>query len=198
MALSAQAAKFSGRDCGREAGMPCRLEVITEATYGQRIVGRSADGGNQQIAATLGVLKPVASQLGIGLVATAGLWNGGLMFEVGPRLRWYASPAVAVDVTPAFVARGRQVPQQGPVMLDAAVLYRNKIGLSVQLTSAPRVRFTYDQAGNPLANIANVPTLFAGVRLGSKPGRYGFLLDAVAALGTFVVFLIICSNGGCD
>ncbi len=202
--LGAQAASpLPARDCGRGVAIRCGPKVITEATYSLRLSGKP-EGSNHSggpefgnIAASFGVVTPVAERIGVGAVATVGLWSG-LYLGLGARLRFQASTKVAVDVTPTYlVARGGD-PGHPRGMLDAAVMFSDQVGISAQLTSFHVTSYDYTDPYNTTMTTRNRMALFTGLRLGSKPGRYGILADAVALAGVFGLYAVACHNGACD
>ncbi|MEO5799750.1 MAG: hypothetical protein ABIZ70_13835 [Gemmatimonadales bacterium] len=183
-------------------GAQSKSTFITEATYGTRLFG-GPDGVNNydgparfNVSAALGSLGRVSSRIDLGPIVTVGVWDD-LYLAAGPRLRVHASPKVAIDVTPQYVLnRGNQA--AGHALIDAAVMYRDQIGLSVQLGSFRQYRFGPSPTGEVEYQEFKRAGLFGGVRLGGKPGRYGILADAVALASTVALFIIVCSNRGCD
>lgn len=184
------------------ASAQVKSTLITEASYSARVAGgadkvNSFDGpAAVNLSAAIGMVKPVASKIDLGAVATLGVW-GDFYLAAGPRLRFHASRAVAVDITPQLiVARGSSGSARG--MLDAAVMYKDQIGLSVQFTAFDHYVYGPNFPIDFMTEIQRKPALFAGFRLGNKPGRYGMLADAVALAGVLTLFLLVCSNSGCD
>ena len=190
-------------DCGRGVAIRCGPKVITEATYSLRLSGRpngsnysgGAEFGN--IAASFGAVTPVTERIGVGAVATVGLWSD-FYLGLGARLRWHTSPKVAVDITPTYlVARGGD-PGHPRGMLDAAVMFSDQVGISAQLAAFHVTSYDFTDPYNTIMTTRNRMALFTGLRLGSKPGRYGILADAVALAGVFGVYAVACSSGRCD
>lgn len=180
-----------------------KSKLITEASYSVRLAG-GPDGVNSfggpsrfHLGAAIGTVKPVSSKFGVGAVATVGVWDD-FYFAAGPRFRFHASPTVAVDVTPQLVIkRGDNTAGRG--LLDLAVMYKDQIGMSVQLASFNQYSYgSFDENGFLPSTVESKPALFAGFRLGGKPGRYGMLADGVALVSLISLLIIVCSNNGCD
>lgn len=175
--------------------------LITEATYATVIAGRTNETGSYEgparfnLSAALGVVKSVTPGFGVGGILTVGVWDD-FYLAIGPRLRMRASPKVNVDVTPQVIlTRGNA--GAGKATIDIAAMYREQIGFAVQVGSFPRYT-TVGEFPDYTLVIDNRPALFAGFKLGSKPGRYGILADAVALASTFALYLAICASNGCD
>lgn len=188
--------------CGRESVAACKRTLVTEASYGLRMAGgadqrESYDGpAKVNISANIGVVKPVSKALAFGPVATVGVW-GDFYLGLGARVRGQLSPKVTLDLTPSYlIARGSSGSGHG--MLDAAVMYRDIAGVSLQLASFQQFRYVVDGPDGFGSTVEQKPALFVGLRLGSKPGRYGMVADGLAFLGALTLFLIVCSNNGCD
>lgn len=178
-----------------------RPVLITEASYALRVAGElpgteSVTGPSLvNLNTSLGFLIPVRPRIGLGAVVTAGLQDE-LYLAVGPRIRFHASPVIAVDLTPQYVVAGGRL-GNGRSMLDASVMYRDRIGLSVLFGSAWNLRVASTIPDYTVDEV-NRPSLYAGIRLGSKPGRWGMAVDGVALAGLFGLVLLACGNGACD
>ena len=191
--LDAQSAPLSGTDCGQEVGVPCKRVLVTEATYGLRLSGTDNGAGRINLAGSFGAVVPVARRIGVGAVAAAGLWDETYL-GLGARLRVHASPGVALDFTPTYLLY-RSGSDQGRGLLDVAVMYRDRIGVIAQVAS-----FTYnacpdDDPSCAMTTQQKSTVLFAGVRLGSKPGRVGLLVDVALLVVGIVAYMIDCSSG---
>ncbi len=180
-----------------------QVEFVTEGTYGLRLTnstnGRTSFGGPPwgNITASLGFLTPVTPRVGVGIIGTAGL-DSEFFFGIGPRLKWDATPTVSVDVTPQYLL-SRSGPGPSPVTVELAVMHKDRIGGSLRFggyrhhVAGPNFpeEFEYQE----FDRIA----VFAGVRLGSKPGRFAILADAIALLGVYGAYLYACNTGsGCS
>lgn len=200
--VAQQSAGLSGHDCGRRVGERCQSRIVTEASFGLRLSGKADqvstfDGAAAlNIAATLGVVRPVARRIGLGAVATLGVWDD-LYLAAGARMRLHATPRVAIDLTPGYIlARGNSA--AGRALLDMSVMYRDAVGVSVQLGSFVQTRYAPGFPADPMFEQVRTRSVFAGLRLGSKPARYGLVADAVAVVATALLFVIVCNNQGCD
>ena len=201
-AVAQSARVLSGVDCGQRAGRDCRTSIITEATYSLRLSGkanqRNEFGGPAwaNAAAHIGFVTPLARRVQVGAVGTIGLWDG-FYAAVGPRVRYHATADVAVDLTPQVVLQHSQ-PGGGKVLLDLGVLYRNQIGISVQLGQFQQTHYGPNFPDAFDAEVVDRRAVFAGIRLASKPGRLGMLADATALAGLFAFYYIACATSGCD
>lgn len=197
--LHAQKAPLSGRDCGLEKEAPCRRVLVTEPTWAVRAArwGEEATAEGESdwnFIASFGAVAPVARRIGLGAVATVGAGEDGYL-GIGPRLRWHAGSRVTVDVTPTvLLLRGGG---QGWGLLDAAVMYRDQVGLALQVSTFDHELYDYSNPDIVTTTTSKSTVLFAGLRLGSKPGRIGLLVDA-AALAAGVVLAMITCAGGCS
>jgi hypothetical protein len=139
----------------------------------------------------------VTSRVGVGGVVTAGLWDE-FYAGLGPRLRLRVAPDLTVDLTPTYrLARSRQALSRG--QLDASVMWRDRVGLSVQASAYDQYLYRQPPGGGDGVNeMRRRLALSAGIRLGGLPGRVGILADAAALAGLFALVLITCGSGGCD
>lgn len=176
---------------------------VTEATYGLRMAGgadkiNTFEGPSRaNVSINVGAVKPLGSRVGLGAVATAGIWNN-FYLAAGPRLRVNASPKVAIDLTPSVIIAGSNV-DEGHFLLDAAAMYRNKVGFSVQVASFRQFTYAYDAGGAFSSSSSKKVAVYAGLRLGSTPGLIGIAADALTLVGAFALYAIACGSGsGCD
>jgi len=200
--LHAQATRLTGRDCGLEKEVACRRVLVTEPTWAIR----AASWGDEAAAeynsdlnfmASFGVVAPVARRIGIGALATVGLGSDdGPYLGAGPRLRWHAGSRVAVDLTPTLLLLRPQ--EQGWGLLDAAVMYRDRVGLAFQVSPFDREVYDYSDPENTTVTNSRSTALFAGLRLGMKPGRIGLVADAVLTVAAVVYAVVTCAGGGCS
>lgn len=198
--LPAQQAPLRGRDCGLEGEAPCRRVLVTEPTWAIR-AARWGDETSAEVEndwnfmASFGAVAPVAGRIGLGAVATVGVGETGYL-GIGPRLRWHAGSRVAVDVTPTVLLfRGEG---QGWGLLDAAVMYRDRVGLALQVSTFEHELYDYSNPDLVTTTSSRSTVLFAGLRLGSKPGRFGLLADAAVLVAGVVLMMISCGGGGCS
>jgi hypothetical protein len=175
---------------------------VTDATYSTRLTtqqngnyGISGEAGRLNVAATMGYTWRIAPRLSLGPVATAGLWSE-LYLGIGPRISLAASPTITVDVTPSYLISRSGEMGNPRAMLDAAVMYKGKIGLSLQAAGFHQYYFHSDPYTPPLAERRTI--LFGGVRFGSKPGRVGIAADLLALTAAIAAYAIVCHGGGCD
>lgn len=186
------------------AANPARRPLlITEGTYALRFTGGTdgvtSFGGPARANATasIGVVTPIADRFGIGVIGTAGL-DSEFFLSIGPRLRLEATPTVSVDITPQYLV-GESGPGPSRLAVDLAVMHRDRIGASLRIGS-----FRHVVAGSGVPEQyeyreVDRTAIFAGLRLGRKPGRFAILADAVALAGVFGWYVIACSTGsGCD
>ena len=163
--------------------------LITEAAYFARIPTRVGPFDHARVGATvdLSVAHKLSSRLAVGITGSAGLLSQSYV-AIKPRVRLWVSPAVSLDVAPGVVLT------RGPPSLiaEASIMYRDRIGFSVQGFSNPD--YTFENGSTVRHNRFD---LFAGVRLGSKPGLVGIAGDALAFLVVIGAYLITCRNG-CD
>ncbi|MEO5826930.1 MAG: hypothetical protein ABIR59_13650 [Gemmatimonadales bacterium] len=179
-----------------------RPQLITEATYAVRVTGRSdgitSFGGPARANATasIGFVTAIAGRFGIGVVGTAGL-DSEFFLSVGPRLRWDATPIVSVDVTPQYLV-GKSGPGPSRLALDVAVMHRDRIGASLRVGTFRHV-INANGPGEFEYGEIDRTAIFAGLRLGRKPGRFAILADAVALVGVIGLYVVACNAGsGCD
>lgn len=197
-ASSAQSAKPRG-----ESSPARRPQLITEGTYGLRFTGGSdgvaSFGGPPRANATasIGYVTQIADRFGIGVIGTAGL-DSEFFLSIGPRLRWDATPTISVDVTPQYLV-GKSGPGPSRLTLDLAVMHKDRVGASLRIGS---FRHSVPGPGFPEQyeyREVDRTAIFAGLRLGRKPGRFAILADAVALAGVLGFYVIACSTGsGCD
>ncbi|MES2305629.1 MAG: hypothetical protein V4558_08980 [Gemmatimonadota bacterium] len=179
-----------------------KATLITEATYGTRMSGgpdniNSYDGPARfNVSAAIGSLGHITPRFDFGPILTVGVWDD-FYLAAGPRMRFHASPKVAVDVTPQYILT-RSNPGSGHALLDAAVMYRDQIGFAVQMGTFSQYRYGPTPGGEIDYQQFQKEGVFAGFRMGGKPGRYGILADAVALASTLALFVAVCSNRGCD
>jgi len=166
--------------CGRPPGQGCRAALMTEATFARRVNAAPDLAFAQEafLAASVGILQPLGSRVGIGVMATVGILDDPLL-ALGPRLRLRMTRELTADVTPQLVlASGRF--DAGHLLLDASLMHRDRVGISLQ---ANWTREFVATSTYPFSRDAGRrPVVHAGLRLGSKPGRYGMALGAVAGL----------------
>lgn len=189
----------AGDACGQPVGVACHTRLVTDATYSTRISREGyeenvfGDAPTFNISASIGFVSPIIPRFGVGVVGTVGIWDD-FYFSIGPRLRWFASSTMTVDVTPQYIVN-RSQPGSGRGVLDVGVMYRDAIGVSLQVGSFQRYRYNADFSETEVFDRTMV---MAGLRLGSKPGRWGMLADAVALAGAFALFAAVCGGGGCS
>ena len=187
----------------------CANTWITEASYARRVAGGPSrpnggifgayeygEAGAWHLTATTGIVHGVSRRVGIGAVVSAGLWSE-LYASLGARLRLGLSPEVTLDLTPTVVIAGDDV-EVPDAMLDASVMWRDRIGVSVQAGAITAYTYRPDPPpGDPYTTTRRRLAMSAGIRLGEVPGRIGILADAAALAGLFGVYLLYC-GGGCD
>lgn len=174
-----------------EAG--CRTFWLTEAAYGARVAGGVKDPfspSNPHFGATVDVggLVNLGGPLALGGTASVAL-QGDLYFALKPRARFWVSPVMSVDVSagPAF---------SGPptFVAEASIMYRDRIGFAVQ--AMPLESVLYDPVTTQTSLIRKT-ALYAGLKLGSRPGLFGILADGAAVAVTIGAFIIACSGNRC-
>lgn len=157
------------------AQTPLRPRTITEFSLGTRIVrfGEeespfASDEGKLMMAIGLGRVTPVGARTSAGGVLSAGVLDGNAYLALGPRLRYHASPTTTLDLTPSvMIARNDDL--TGPLLVDVAVMHKDKIGLSIQAAAGNRRIWTLN---GPVKGVSSA-SFAAGLRLGGKPGRIG-------------------------
>jgi hypothetical protein len=153
--LSAQgSARLTGSDCGIKAGVPCRIRLITEVTAGVAVRQSVSDKTVNRIhfAGSMGMVVPLVSRFGLGGVATAGYRNGNPYFLVGVRLRYHATPTIALDLTPGYQVT-RPEAAAGAWFIDARLMHRDRVGISVQ--AAPSLRYDYTVIPRQVAKLTS-------------------------------------------
>jgi len=178
--------------CGRLAERGCRAALMTEATFARRVNAAPdlAFAQDAFLAASLGILKPLGPGVGVGMMATVGILDD-LLFALGPRLRLRVATDLAADLTPQLVLAGGRV-DAGHLLLDASLMHRDRVGISLQ---ANWTREFVATSTYPFwRDAGRRPVVHAGLRLGSKPGRYGMALGAVASLVLGLVVAATWSN----
>ena len=170
------------------AQAPLRPRTITEFSIGMQIVRFSeeespfvSDEGRLMMAIGLGRVRPVGARTSAGGVFSAGILDGNAYLALGPRLRYHASPTTTLDLTPSvMVARNDDL--TGPLLVDVAVMHKDKIGLSIQAAAGTRRIWTLScpVKGGRRGGCG------AGLRRGGKPGRIG----GAAAIGTVAGLLV--------
>lgn len=177
------------------AQTPIRPQTITEFSIGTRLVRSgeespfTSDNGKLMTTIGLGRVTPVGLRTSVGGIFSFGLHDGYGFLAVGPRLRYQATPTTTLDVTPSVIlSRGDELP--GPFLLDAAVMHKGKIGLSIQAAAGKRRIWT---ALGPEKDVSGA-SLAAGLRLGGKPGAIGGAAAIVTAVAG--VILILSAWGG--
>jgi len=173
------------------AQTPIRPRTITEFSLGTRLTrsGEEAspftyDDGKMMMVVGLGRVTPVGARTSAGGVFSLGIQDGVAYLAIGPRLRYHASTTTTLDVTAsAMLARGDEL--AGPLVLDAAVMHKDKIGLSIQAAAGNREIWT---VMGPVKTVTST-SLAAGLRLGGKPGRIGGAVAVVSVATAIVLFL---------
>lgn len=170
------------------AQSPLRPRTITEFSIGMQIVRFSeeespfvSDEGKLMMAIGLGRLTPVGARTSAGGVFSAGILDGNAYLALGPRLRYHASPTTTLDLTPSvMIARNDDL--TGPLLVDVAVMHKDKIGLSIQAAAGTRRIWTLS---GPVKDVSSA-SFAAGLRLGGKPGRIGGAAAIVTVAGLLV------------
>ena len=170
------------------AQSPLRPRTITEFSIGARVVrfGEeespfASDEGKLMMAIGLGRVTPVGARTSAGGVFSAGILDGNAYLALGPRLRYHASRTTTLDLTPSvMVARNDDL--TGPLLVDVAVMHKDKIGLSIQAAAGTRRIWT---ALGPVKDVGSA-SFAAGLRLGGKPGRIGGAAAIVTVAGLIV------------
>jgi hypothetical protein len=177
------------------AQTPIRPRTITEFSIGTRLVlsGEenpfNSDNGKLLMVVGLGRVTPVGARTSAGGVFSLGIQDGIAYLAIGPRFRYHASTTTTIDVTTsAMLARGDEL--AGPLVLDAAVMHKDKIGLSIQAAAGNREIWT---ALGPVKSVGST-SLAAGLRLGGKPGAIGGAAAIVTAVAG--VLLLLSAWGG--
>lgn len=171
----------------RDSG--CKNFVVTEAAYFIRVPGKERESDRRPVGAAvdIGVMHNFGSRVALGVAGSAGLLSEGYI-AVKPRARLWLSSTTSIDLAAGVVLHG-----EPPVTVEASIMFRDRIGFTLQGFSNPDFLFDNGQIVR-----RDRFDLFAGVRLGSKPGRIGILGDATAILVLFGAFILACRNGGCD
>ena len=178
-----------GCKAGRTLVTGCRTYRITEAAYFVRVPtgGDGLDRANRAATVDLGVMHNISSRVGLGVAGSVGLANE-FHLVVKPRARFWLGPTTSLDLAPGLVLSGSP-----RFVAETSIMYRDKIGFSLFGLSNLEYRIE-----NGLAVQRNRFDLYAGIRLGSKPGLFGIAGDALAFLVAIGAVLIACGNNGCD
>ena len=194
--LGAQSSSLSGHDCGQDEGVACRRILVTEPTLGFRVSGAADNSWSSNLAASFGTVWPVARRIGVGAVATIGIVEESYL-GLGARLRWHATSKVAVDITPTYLLFRGDDENPGRGLFDAAVMYRDRVGLSMQLASS--TYYSCDGAEScDMTTKKTSSVLFAGLRLAGKPGRYGIVAEAALVVVAALALVFTCGGDGCS
>ena len=190
-------------ECFRGRPRPrCRSFWITEAGYAARLVPldgyRASDGSSTSVPGgsflatlELGYLWNVGSRFALGGGVGAATLEG-IAFSVKPRARYWLTPSVAIDLAPSV--RLNRGPGTSRMSLEAAVTFQDRLGVFVQ---ASRVRvYTYTLEDGAVSSRVR-PSIYAGLRLGSKLGVAGAIADGLGVVLLAVVYAGVC-GGGCD
>jgi hypothetical protein len=170
------------------AQAPLGSRTITEFSIGTRVVRFSteqspfaSDEGKLMMGIGIGRVTPVGARTSAGGVFSAGILDGNAYLALGPRLRYHASPTTTLDLTPSvMIARNDEL--TGPLLVDVAVMHKDKIGLSIQAAAGNRRIWT---ALGPVKDVSSA-SFAAGLRLGGKPGRIGGTAAIVTVAGLIV------------
>ncbi len=173
------------------AQSPLTPRTITEFSIGARLTrsGEATspftdDDGKTLLTLGLGRLTPIGARTSVGGIVSAGIQDGTGYLALGPRLRYHASPTTTFDFTPSvMLSRGDEL--AGPVVVDVAVMHKDKIGLSIQAATGRRDVWT---AMGPVKSIHST-SLAAGLRLGGKPGRIGGAAAIITVTGVILLVL---------
>lgn len=194
----------SSRECFRGRPLPtCKSFWITEAGYAGRLTSgdefrpsdgssTSTPGGSLLATLELGYMWNVGPRLALGGGVGAGTFEG-IYFAVKPRVRFWASPDVAIDLEPSI--RLNQGPGTSRLGLDAAVSFQDRLGLFVQTS---RVTVTTYSPEFGVVSTRVRPSIYGGVRLGSKLGVAGAVADGLGVLVVGILYVAACGSGGCD
>jgi hypothetical protein len=193
----------SSRECFRGRPLPnCTSFWITEAGYAGRLTSGNeflsgdgsstvTPGGSLMATLELGYMWNVTPRLALGGGVGAGTFEG-IYFAVKPRVRFWATPDVAIDLEPSI--RLNQGPGTSRLGIDAAVSFQDRLGLFVQ---ASRVTVTTYSSQFGVSTRVR-PSIYGGVRLGSKLGVAGAIADGLGVAVLAIVFVAACTSGGCD
>lgn len=173
------------------AQSPLRPRTITEFSLGTRLTrsGEQAspftdDNGKLLMVIGLGRVTPVGARTSLGGVFSLGIQDGNGYLAIGPRIRYHASPVTTVDFTTSvMLTRGDEL--AGPIVIDAAVMHKDKIGLSIQAATGNRQIWT---TMGPVKTVTST-SLAAGLRLGGKPGRIGGVTAIVTVTALIIAVL---------
>lgn len=174
----------------------CRAFMITEAGYARRIGVEPGPYGYTQgedflPSVAVGAMFNTGPKFAVGARVEAAAF-GGVHVAAGPRVRLWLDRSAAVDLSPGLILINRG--DASAVTLQASVMYRDLIGLTVQSFQAGQI--TAQPDGSFLAQRRR--QTYAGVRLGSKLGVAGAAGGALAFLVVLGAFVITCSNSSCD
>lgn len=171
------------------AGTRCRTVLVTESTFSLPL-GEPHDGPAVNLGATVGFVSPITPRLGAGVVIMAVLAEEPFL-AVAPRIRLHTSPGTALDLSPGFIVAGDRE-GTGRLSLDASWMYHDRIGVSVQVDRAVQSITTMYPAPPQVVGRTVVRT---GLRLGSKPGRTGMIVQAALVGVAWAAFSVACSSG---
>jgi len=172
------------------AQTPIRPRTITEFSIGTRLVRSgeedpfNRDNGKLMATIGLGRVTPVGARTSLGGVFSAGVHDGYGYLALGPRLRYHASKATTLDITPSLMLT-RSEELAGPLLVDLAVMHNDKVGLSIQAAAGTRKVWT---ALGPVKSVSST-SLAAGLRLGGKPGRIGSAVAVASVAATIILVL---------
>lgn len=199
LAAATTAAAQEG-SCFRGRPLPdCRNFWVTDASYSVRLELRPRPldeymPGEQFLPSVeFGGMRNLNRKVAVGASIGAGLL-GGVYLTAKPRVRYWASPSVAVDLAPGLLLTG-QPGGASRFMMDASIMFGDRIGITAQSFVLP---VTVAPPSGPITSRKNLVT-YLGVRLGSELGVAGAAGNALAFLGLIGAYIIACSGGGgCD
>jgi len=188
----------TGQSCFRGRPLPhCRSFWITEAGYAIRMTAGNSpfeSGPSDTYVATLelGRMRNVSDRFAIGLGLGAGTFNA-VHLAVKPRVRYWVTRDVALDVSPGWRFNGRV---GGTAFTgDASIMFQDRAGVFAHTVSTTIATYSPDTQTPSLRQRLAV---LLGVRLGSKLGVAGAIGDGLAAVIAGSAILIYCRRGACS
>ena len=183
------------RSCFRGRARPhCESFWLTEFGVAVPISGAKYTDGGRLFTWELGGMKNVGRHFALGAAgfADGGMPSSGIGFR--PRARLWLADGNSLEIAPGIVLAG---PATGPAFSGhVAFNMSDYLAFTVHVVTVKEPVFS--PSPNPPFTIVGQkthPVVFAGGRLGSKPGTItGILFPAL----TVAAFFAVCSSGGCS
>lgn len=171
-------------------GTACRTVSISESSFTIRL-GSSGGDTPVQFGGALGAVAPISARVGLGGYVQVGVGDDAFI-AVGPRVRFHTSPNAQVDLSPGVVISGDHEGGGRP-RLGVSWMYRDQVGLALEVDWFDR----YASSLEPpyYRSDGAHPVVRTGMRLGSRPGRTGLIVQGVLLVVAGVAFAISCSSG---